>query len=240
MSSIDAQEIENFSKDAADWWDENGPFKPLHRLNPVRLSYIKTQICAHFERDTHNLNPFEKLSILDVGCGGGLVCEPLARLGGKVTGADADSVAIETAKDHAKASGLKIDYQNKPAEEIKKQFDVVLALEIIEHVADPSAFVESISKLVKPGGLVIFSTLNRNPKSFLLGIVAAEYILRWVPQGTHSWKKFVRPSELSRMARAAELTPHDVTGLIFNPLQNEFALSKSDLDVNYLLACKKG
>ncbi len=240
MSSIDTQEIENFSKDAADWWDENGPFKPLHALNPVRLSYIKAQICEHYERDTQSLKPFEKLSILDVGCGGGLVCEPLARLGAKVTGADADSVTIETAREHAKASGLKVDYQNKPAEEIKKQFDVVLALEIIEHVADPSAFVESISTLVKPGGLVIFSTLNRNPKSFLLGIVAAEYILRWVPQGTHSWKKFVRPSELSRMARAAELTPHDVTGLIFNPSSNEFALSKRDLDVNYLLSCKKG
>ncbi len=238
MSSIDAQEIENFSKDAPAWWDENGPFKPLHRLNPIRLSYIKQQVCTHFERDVKSLKAFEKLDILDIGCGGGLVCEPLARLGANVTGADADPVAIETATAHAKSSGLKIDYQNKPAEEIKKQFDVVLALEIIEHVQEPEAFVQNISKLVKPGGLVIFSTLNRNPKSFLLGIVAAEYILRWVPQGTHSWKKFIRPSELARMARLTGFEPYDVTGLIFNPVKKEFALSKRDLDVNYLISMK--
>ena len=236
MSSIDAQEIENFSKDAGQWWDENGPFKPLHKLNPVRLSYIKAQICKAFERNIDDLKALKGLNILDVGCGGGLVCEPLARLGGNVTGADADAQAIEVAQGHAKASGLQIDYLNKPAEEIDQQFDVVLALEIIEHVADPQSFVESVAKLVKPGGLVIFSTLNRNPKSFLLGIVAAEYILRWVPQGTHSWKKFVRPSELAKLGRAAGIEPQDITGLIFDPLKNEFRLSKSDLDVNYLLA----
>lgn len=238
MSSIDAQEIENFSKDSDQWWDESGPFKPLHRLNPVRLSYIKTQICETYGREQNSLKPFEKLSILDIGCGGGLVCEPLARLGAKVTGADADARAIETAKAHAKAMGLKIDYQNKPAEALKKTFDVVLALEIIEHVTNPQEFVESVSKLVKPGGLVIFSTLNRTPKSYALGIVAAEYILRWVPQGTHSWKKFIRPSELSRMARAKELSPYNISGLIFNPLKNEFQLSDTDIDVNYLMASK--
>lgn len=240
MSSIDTQEIENFSKDADAWWDENGPFKPLHRLNPVRISYIKAQICGHFGRDEQSLKALEKLDILDVGCGGGLVCEPLARLGATVTGADADAAAIDVAKKHAEDHGLKIEYLNKPAEEIDQQFDVVLALEIIEHVKNPQDFVSSISKLVKPGGLVIFSTLNRNPKSFLLGIVAAEYILRWVPRGTHSWKKFIRPSELAKMARAAGFEPHDITGLMFNPLANEFKLSKSDLDVNYLLSCRKG
>ena len=239
MSSIDAQEIENFSKDAGQWWDENGPFKPLHRLNPVRLSYIKAQICKVFERDVDDLKALKGLDILDVGCGGGLVCEPLARLGGNVTGADADAAAIDVAQDHAKASGLKIEYLNKPAEEIDQQFDVVLALEIIEHVADPQEFVESVAKLAKPGGLVIFSTLNRNPKSFLLGIVAAEYILRWVPQGTHNWNKFVRPSELAKMGRQTGLEAQDITGLIFDPLKNEFRLSKNDLDVNYLLSCKK-
>ena len=239
MSSIDTQEIHNFSKDATDWWDENGPFKPLHRLNPVRLSYIKEQICEAFDKDVSNLKALKGLSILDVGCGGGLVCEPLARLCAIVTGVDADPIAIETAQKHAKASELEIDYQNKPAEDMQKQFDIVLALEIIEHVQNPAEFVETISKLVKPGGLVIFSTLNRNPKSFLLGIVAAEYILRWVPQGTHSWKKFIRPSELAKMARACGLQTNDVTGLIFNPLNNEFKLSKNDLDVNYLLSCKK-
>ncbi|MEZ5813318.1 MAG: bifunctional 2-polyprenyl-6-hydroxyphenol methylase/3-demethylubiquinol 3-O-methyltransferase UbiG [Alphaproteobacteria bacterium] len=239
-NTVDYEEIQQFSKDAGRWWDENGPFKPLHALNPVRLSYIKTQICEHFGRDAAALTALEGLDILDVGCGGGLVCEPLARLGANVTGVDADGVAIEVAREHAEVGDLDITYHNKPVEEIEKQFDVVLALEIIEHVAEPAAFVQSISKLMKPEGLAIFSTLNRNPKSFLLGIVAAEYILRWVPHGTHSWKKFVRPSELSRMARGAGLKPQDITGLVFNPVKNEFALSKSDLDVNYLLACKKG
>jgi len=176
---------------------------------------------------------------IHVGCGGGLVCEPLARLGANATGADADAQAIEVAKKHAKESGLKIKYENKPAEQIKKQFDVVLALEIIEHVSCPEDFVESVCALVKPGGLVIFSTLNRNPKSFLLGIIAAEYILKWVPKGTHSWKKFIKPSELSRYIRNAYLRPHDIKGLVFNPLKDEFSLSGNDLDVNYLLTAKK-
>ena len=237
--SVDEQEIQQFSKDSSHWWDENGPFAPLHRLNPVRLSYIKGQICAHYGRDFDALDALKGLDILDVGCGGGLVCEPLVRLGANATGADADAQAIDVAKAHAKESGLKIKYENKPAEQIKKQFDVVLALEIIEHVTAPADFVESIAGLVKPGGLVIFSTLNRNPKSFLLGVIAAEYILRWVPKGTHSWNKFIKPSELSRFARAAGLKAHDVTGLMFNPLKDEFALSDTDIDVNYLLSAKK-
>ncbi len=239
MSSIDSQEIANFSKDSKDWWDESGPFAPLHRLNPVRISYIKARVCAAFDRDTQALRPFEGLSILDIGCGGGLVCEPLARLGATVTGADADAQAITTAQAHADDMGLCIDYRNAPAEEIGARFDVVLALEIIEHVADPAAFVKSVSKLCKPGGLVIFSTLNRNAKSFALGIMAAEYILRWVPRGTHSWKKFIKPSELSRFARDAGLSPFDMAGLVFNPLRNEFSLSDSDFDVNYLISMTK-
>ena len=238
-NSVDEHEIQQFSKDSSHWWDENGPFAPLHRLNPVRLSYIKAQICAHYDRDADALDALKGLDILDVGCGGGLVCEPLARLGANATGADADTQAIDVAKAHAKDSGLVIEYVSEPAESIEKKFDVVLALEIIEHVKNPAEFVESISNLVKPSGLVIFSTLNRNPKSFLLGIVAAEYILRWVPKGTHSWGKFIKPSELSRFARATDLKPHDVTGLVFNPLKDEFSLSDTDLDVNYLLTAKK-
>ncbi len=238
-NTVDPKEIQQFSKDSQRWWDENGPFKPLHRLNPVRLSYIKQQICAHYNRDVNALDALKDLNILDVGCGGGLVCEPLARLGGNITGVDADAQAINVATQHAQGFGLKIAYENKPAENIDQKFDVVLALEIIEHVRDPGEFVKNIANLVKPGGLVIFSTLNRNPKSFLLGIVAAEYILHWVPKGTHSWRKFIRPSELSRFVRSADLKPCDITGLIYNPINNAFALSKTDLDVNYLLCAKK-
>ncbi len=238
MSSVDKAEIENFSKDSSHWWDEDGPFKPLHALNPVRLSYMKEKICAHFEKDANALKALKDLDILDIGCGGGLVCEPLARLGANVTGADADENAIKVAKEHAKEMGLKISYEADAVENIAQQFDVVLALEIIEHVDNPAAFVENVVNRVKPGGLCIFSTLNRNPKSFALGIVAAEYLLRWVPRGTHTWTKFVKPSELARMGRASGLEAFDVTGLIFDPLKNEFRLSKSDLDVNYLIALR--
>lgn len=237
-NTVDEQEIQAFSKDADHWWDPDGPFKPLHRLNPVRMGYLKEQICTHYDRDTSSLKPFKGLDIIDVGCGGGLVCEPMARLDANVTGADADPVAIKVAKEHADNSGLNITYLNQPAEEIDKKFDVVLALEIIEHVSDPGVFVDNCAKLCKPDGIIIFSTLNRTPKSYALGIIAAEYILRWVPQGTHNWKKFVKPSELSRFARSVSLKPHDVCGLIFNPLKNEFALSKRDIDVNYFMVCK--
>jgi len=242
MTSVDQKEINNFQKDSAHWWDINGPFKPLHRLNPVRLDYFKSQICTHYDRDIEAFDSYKGLSILDVGCGGGLVCEPLARLGAGVTGLDADQNAIEVAKHHADESGLTIDYKSMSAEELAEtgvQFDVVLALEIIEHVSDSAAFVETIIKLCKPNGLIIFSTLNRNPKSFALGIVAAEYILGWVPKGTHNWKKFVTPSELSKWIRQNGAKPTDLCGLAFNPIKNEFHLAPKDLDVNYFLTSTK-
>lgn len=239
MNTVNAQEIQNFSKDSDHWWDIKGPFRPLHRLNPVRLGYIKSQICAHFGRDMNSLKTYEGLNILDIGCGGGLVCEPLARLGGVITGIDADANAIEVAKAHAENEGLNIDYICGAAEDEKRQFDVVLALEIIEHVDNRDDFVKSVMNLCKPGGLVIFSTLNRTAKSFALGIVAAEYILGWVPKGTHHWKKFVKPSELSRMVRQNGGTPADICGLAFNPIPNEFHLALQDFDVNYLMAVRK-
>ena len=243
MNTVDAQEIQNFSKDSSHWWDINGPFKPLHRLNPVRLGYIKQQICGHFDREDTSLTPYNKLEIIDIGCGGGLVCEPIARLGASVTGIDADENAIAVAKAHAEDFDLKINYLNTSSDKLaenKKQYDVVLALEIIEHVSDYDAFVKSVFDLCKPNGLVIFSTINRTPKSFALGIVAAEYILRWVPQGTHNWKKFVKPSELARHVRKSNAKPYDITGLTFSPLKNEFSLSNNDTDVNYFMSIKNG
>lgn len=242
MNTVDAQEIQNFSKDSSHWWDIQGPFKPLHRLNPVRLKYIKQQICAHYSLNFEDLKPYKDLKILDVGCGGGLVCEPMARLSGTVTGIDADKNAIAVATDHAQESGLDITYKATTSDALVKegaQFDVVLALEIIEHVSDPETFIKSILDLCKPGGLVIFSTLNRTSKSFALGIVAAEYILRWVPHGTHNWKKFIKPSELSRYIRQHGGSPRDICGMTFDPLRGEFNLAPNDVDVNYFLSVAK-
>jgi len=239
MNTVDAQEIQNFSKDSAHWWDPDGPFKPLHKLNPVRIQYIRDQICARYNLDFKDLKPFKDLKILDIGCGGGLVCEPMARLGANVTGIDADENAIEVAKDHAMDSDLQINYQSGPAEKLKEKFDVVLALEVVEHVSDLDAFIKNALRLCKPGGLIIFSTLNRTAKSYALGIIAAEYLLRWVPRGTHSWKKFIRPSELARVIRQNNGKSADITGLIYNPLKDEFSLSRTDLDVNYFITALK-
>ena len=238
VTTVDPEEIQAFSKDSTSWWDENGPFKPLHRLNPVRLSFIKQQICDHYGCDMKALDAFKGLKILDIGCGGGLVCEPLARLGATVTGADADTQAISVAKEHAQNQGLDITYLADAAEDIEKCYDVVLALEIIEHVTNPHDFISTLKQRVRPGGLVIVSTLNRNPKSFLFGIIAAEYLLRWVPAGTHNWKKFIKPSELSKLLRAHKLYPHEIAGIMFDPFGAEFRLSETDIDVNYIMSVK--
>lgn len=236
MLKADPKEIENFAKDSSHWWDEKGPFAPLHRLNPVRLSYIRAQIDAHFGLDHKALKPFTGLTLLDAGCGGGLICEPMARLGAAVTGVDADTNAIAVARAHADQAGLPITYTAGTTHDLRGAFDVVLALEIAEHVPDLNAFVQSCVDLCKPGGLLIFSTLNRTPKSFALGIVAAEYILRWVPRGTHDWKKFIRPSELGKALSRAGATPGDMTGLVYDPLaEKNFRLSASDVSVNYFM-----
>ncbi len=241
MGTVNQKEIDNFSKDSSHWWDLSGPFKPLHKLNPARLSYFKQQICTHFDRDIGGFDSYEGLKILDVGCGGGLVCEPLARLGADVTGIDADKNAIEVAKQHAFESDLEIKYKNQTTSDLvanNQKFDVVLALEIIEHVDNPQQFVHEIAQLCKEDGLVIFSTLNRNPKSFALGIVAAEYILGWVSKGTHNWRKFIKPSELSKMMRRNDLKPFDICGLRYSPIKDKFSLDKKDIDVNYFLTAK--
>jgi 2-polyprenyl-6-hydroxyphenyl methylase/3-demethylubiquinone-9 3-methyltransferase len=241
MHTVDAKEIEIFAKDSSDWLDEAGPFRPLHRLNPVRLSYIKEQICAQYALDTNSLKPFKGLSVLDIGCGGGLVCEPMARLGADVTGIDADSNAIAVAKNHAAQSGLEIDYRPASTDGLiasDKRYDVVLALEIVEHVADVERFVEHALSLCKPSGLVIFSPLNRTPKSFLLGKLAAEYILGWVPKGTHDWKKFLKPSELASAIRQAGGETLNLEGMVFNPIKGDFERAARDVDVNYFLSAR--
>jgi 2-polyprenyl-6-hydroxyphenyl methylase/3-demethylubiquinone-9 3-methyltransferase len=242
MNTRNETEIAHFTKDSGQWWDENGPFRPLHRLNPVRMKYIKTMITDHFDRNDENIRALDGLKILDIGCGGGLISEPLARLGAQVTGIDADQNAIATAASHAKEMNLKIEYISGAAEDLidqNKKYDVVLALEVIEHVENPKNFVSMLSTLCTDKGLIIFSTLNRTPKSFALGIVAAEYILRWVPRGTHSWQKFIKPSELGRMARQVGLSVKSVMGLTYHPLEQKFMLNPHDVDVNYFMVCRK-
>ncbi|MCB9991694.1 MAG: bifunctional 2-polyprenyl-6-hydroxyphenol methylase/3-demethylubiquinol 3-O-methyltransferase UbiG [Rhodospirillales bacterium] len=238
-TSINPQEIEHFAKDSAHWWDEDGPFRPLHRMNPVRMDYICGQIRQHYGLRRDDLKAFGKLELLDIGCGGGLVCEPLARLGGRVTGIDADANAIAVAKTHAAENGLSINYLNGSAEDLKETFDVVLALEIIEHVNNPEQFVQDCTALCKPGGIVIFSTLNRTPQSYAMGIVAAEHVLRWVPRGTHQWKKFIQPAELARAIRHAGATSKDLKGITFNALDGNFKLSSENMSVNYMMTAEK-
>lgn len=228
-TSIRPEEIEHFAKDSSRWWDESGPFAVLHRLNPVRMRYITGQI---------GRKP-NGLKILDIGCGGGLVCEPLARLGAIVTGIDADGQAIGVAREHAAVQDLDVNYICGAVENQKGKYDIVTALEIVEHVADMKRFVEGAAKLCKPGGLMIFSTLNRTPKSFALGIVAAEYILRWVPRGTHRWKQFIRPGELAAALRACGCEVADIRGYGFNPLSGDFELFDNDVSVNYFLTARK-
>lgn len=234
-STIKPSEIENFTKDAHLWWDETGPFKPLHEINPTRLDFIVREIKGHFQL-TGNAEPLKKLRILDIGCGGGLICEPLARLGGAVTGIDAGAENIAVAQGHSQAQGLKITYEvNSPESYESKPFDVVIALEVIEHVDQVETFLSSCLGHLKPGGLLIMSTLNRTPKSFALGIVAAEYILRWVPKGTHTWSQFVKPSELSKSLRGLGCAPVSLQGLVYRPFSRTWSLS-SDVDVNYMMS----
>ena len=242
QSTVDPEEIAKFEAMAADWWDPEGKFKPLHMLNPCRLDYIVTQIAAEFDRDTSQPNAFSGLRILDIGCGGGLLCEPMARLGAEVVGADAAERNIPVAQVHAEQSGLEIDYRHTAAEDLAaagEQFDVVLNMEVVEHVADPATFLTACQQLLKPGGLHICSTINRNPKSFAVAIVGAEYVMRWLPKGTHEWSKFITPDELFDLLRKAGLDPVDRTGFVFNPLTWAWRLSDRDLSVNYVTASLK-
>jgi len=238
-NTIDQGEIEKFQAMAAEWWDPNGKFKPLHMLNPTRLDYIIDQIAAEFGRDPKAAAPFAGLRILDIGCGGGLLSEPMARLGAEVVGADAAERNIPVAQIHAEQSGLEIDYRHTTAEALAaagEAFDVVLNMEGVEHVADPQAYIDACQRLLKPGGLMICSTINRNPKSFAMAIVGAEYVMRWLPKGTHEWSKFITPDELYDLIRKAGLEPVDRKGFVFNPVTWNWRTSDRDLSVNYVTA----
>ncbi|MEW2912131.1 bifunctional 2-polyprenyl-6-hydroxyphenol methylase/3-demethylubiquinol 3-O-methyltransferase UbiG [Leisingera sp. JC11] len=242
QSTVDPAEIAKFEAMAAEWWDPNGKFKPLHMLNPCRLDYITSQIAGEFGRDLTSRRPFEGLRLLDIGCGGGLLSEPMARLGAAVVGADAAEGNLPVARIHAEQSGLEIDYRHTTAEALAdagEQFDVVLNMEVVEHVADPLSYLTATQQLLKPGGLEICSTINRNPKSFAMAIVGAEVIMRWLPRGTHEWSKFITPDELFELLRKAGLKPVDRKGFVFNPITWNWSISERDLSVNYVTASVK-
>ncbi len=240
-SNIDSEEIERFARIADEWWDPLGKFRPLHLLNPVRLSFIRDETCRHFSKDSQANEPLKGLDILDIGCGGGLLCEPLTRLGASVTGIDPARRSINAARAHAAETGLEIDYRPARAEDLAsagEQFDVVINMEVIEHVPDVPAFIATCADLVRPGGLMLASTLNRTLKAFGLAIVGAEYILRWLPAGTHQWQRFVTPDELKKALLAAGMEGVEITGMSYNPLSGVWSLS-NDLDVNYLASARK-
>jgi 2-polyprenyl-6-hydroxyphenyl methylase/3-demethylubiquinone-9 3-methyltransferase len=253
-STVDSAEIARFAAIAAEWWDDDGPMRPLHKLNPTRLQWIKGEIASHFfrpgraspssplvGRDPKSSDALADLSILDVGCGAGILGEPLARMGATVTGIDPSPELVAAARLHAADSGLAIDYRAATAEDLAtagEQYDVVTALEVVEHVTDVPAFVAACAALVKPGGMAIFSTINRTTKAYLLAIVGAEYVLRWLPRGTHTYDKLVTPDELTAALRAAGLAPGADTGVMYLPFVDEFQLTR-DLDVNYMMAATR-
>jgi 2-polyprenyl-6-hydroxyphenyl methylase/3-demethylubiquinone-9 3-methyltransferase len=240
-STVDAGEVERFSALAAEWWNPQGKMGVLHKFNPVRLGYIKQAACRHFERDGKRLDALAGLRILDIGCGGGLLSEPLARIGAAVVGADPAEANIEAARLHAEENGVSVDYRATTAEALAdagERFDVVLAMEVVEHVADIGLFVKRCAEMVKPGGLMIAATLNRTLKSFALAIVGAEYVLRWLPRGTHRWDKFVTPNELEAALERHGLAVTDETGVIYNLIADRWQLS-TDMDVNYMVVAEK-
>jgi 2-polyprenyl-6-hydroxyphenyl methylase / 3-demethylubiquinone-9 3-methyltransferase len=240
-ASVDPAEVERFSRLAAEWWNPKGKFRPLHKFNPVRLAYVRDTMVRRLGRDPRALKPLEGLSLLDVGCGGGLLCEPMTRLGAKVTGIDPSATNIGVATTHAAQSGLAIDYRAVPAETLVEEgatFDVVLCMEVVEHVADVPGFLATVGALVKPGGLLLVATINRTPKAFALAIVGAEYVLGWLPKGTHQYDKLVRPEEIERPLTRAGFRVVETTGVAYNPLADVWAPSR-DTDVNYQMLFEK-
>ena len=240
--SIDPADVARFSAQAAEWWDARGPFAPLHRFNPARLAFVRDRAAARFGRDIRNREPFAGLTLLDVGCGGGLIAEPMRRLGFQVTAIDASSENIGTARVHAEQQGLEIGYRAATVEQLEGEgagpFDVVLTLEVIEHVADPEAFIRTCARLVKPGGLLIVATLNRTLKSLALGKFAAEYVLRWVPAGTHDWNQFLKPDEIRLMLSEEPLAVSGPFGLAYDPLTDRWSQS-DDAAINYMMVATR-
>lgn len=240
-STIDPAEVAKFSAIAAEWWDPTGKFAPLHKFNPVRLGFIRAEAASHFGRDSRSLRPFDGLSLLDIGCGGGLLSEPMARLGFAVTGADASERNIGTASAHAAQSGLEINYRATTAEALVdegRSFDVVLNMEVVEHVADVSAYLAACTALVKPGGLTLVATLNKTLKSLALAKIGAEYVLGWLPRGTHDWNRFIPPTELKASLQDSGLTILKTQGISFDPLGWDWRLS-NDVDVNYMIVARR-
>ena len=238
-STVDAAEVTKFSKLSAEWWDPKGKMAPLHKINPLRLGYIRDAACRKFERNVRSLNCLSGLRVLDIGCGAGLLCEPLSRLGAQVIGIDPSASNIAAAKLHADKGHLSIDYRCTTVEEVdpRERFDIVLAMEVVEHVADIGLFLSRCAAMLKPNGLMVVSTLNRNWKSFALAIVGAEYVLRWLPRGTHEWNKFVTPDELAKYLLDSRLVVTEQTGVVYNPFADKWGLS-SDTDVNYMVVAE--
>ena len=240
-ASVDDAEIAKFNRLAAEWWDPNGKFRPLHQFNPVRLQFIRDVAASHFQRDAKSLKPFSGLTLLDIGCGGGLLSEPMARIGFSVLGADPSEKNIRTASVHAAGLGLPLHYRAATAESLAEEgtaFDVVLNMEVVEHVADLAGFLKTCARLIKPGGFMLIATLNRTLKSLALAKIGAEYVLRWLPPGTHDWNRFVTPSELRRHLEDAGLAETRMQGVAFDPLRWEWRLS-SDTDVNYMVMAER-
>lgn len=238
---MDPAEIERFQALAKAWWDPTGKFRPLHQIGPARLTFVRDELVRHFGREAGGLHPLEGLTILDVGCGGGLMSEPLARLGARVTGIDPGERNVAIARGHAEPQGLAIDYRVATVEELvatREQYDAIVCLEVVEHVPNVAPFVKACGDLVRPGGMLVLSTINRTLKSYALAIVAAEYVLQWLPRGTHQWERFVTPDELTGYLTAAGLSPPRFSGFVYSPLRDAWSLAP-ETDVNYLASSAK-
>ncbi|HWU61623.1 MAG TPA: bifunctional 2-polyprenyl-6-hydroxyphenol methylase/3-demethylubiquinol 3-O-methyltransferase UbiG [Ensifer sp.] len=236
-TTIDQAEVDRFTAMAAEWWNPTGKFKPLHKFNPVRIRYIRDKAAAHFGRDANSHKPLEGLRVLDIGCGGGLLSEPMARMGATVIGADASERNIGIASTHAAQTGVTVDYRAVTAEQLAadgERFDIILNMEVVEHVSDVDFFITTCASMVKPGGMMFVATINRTMKAMALAIIGAEHVLRWLPKGTHQYEKLVRPEELEKPLNASGMQIDERTGVFFNPLMNQWNLSK-DMDVNYMM-----